>query len=592
MKPNSADPRQWTRFSPWMIIGSVCILGIILSILAAKHVQQEKQFMERTLLSEAIALMQSIEASGRVGIGRMGWGRIQIQMLMEESAHQPDVLFVALVDKQGRIIAHSRASEVGKTIDYPLPSDVQGTEYRFIDIDNQKVFEAINPYKPSCNLRGRNRRNTEGPPCPLDPSRTDQDLFILVALDPSHFESSIRHSIQQMLALLGVLFLAGAAGFISMMWAQNYRTARRSLQDVQAFTSAVVNQMPIGLLATDLQGRIQRSNEAAQLILNQSIVPNTGIDRFSCFVPILQRLRKEENIIEEEVYYQADERRTVPLHVNSALIRDGRRKIVGFFFLFADMTYLKQLEEQLRRSERLVALGRLAAGVAHEIRNPLSSIKGFAAILGSKAGEDPQARQIAQVMQQEVERLNRVITELLDFARPTELHKQLYSCKEIVRNTLRLVEQDAHHQNVRVEWEVVPDDLQAEVDPDRFAQILLNLYLNALQSMEREGTLKVEVRKETDRVVWKVTDSGKGISSQDLPHIFDPYFTTKPHGVGLGLANVCKLVEAHGGNIEVTSVPGRGTSFVLHLPLNGLKHSPPFPPVSFEQENDPKERRM
>jgi two-component system sensor histidine kinase HydH len=251
--------------------------------------------------------------------------------------------------------------------------------------------------------------------------------------------------------------------------------------------------------------------------------------------------------------------------VNAALIRDGERKAAGYAYLFADVTNIKQLEEQLRRSERLASMGSLAAGVAHELRNPLSSIKGFATILAGRAKDDERSQKLAGVMVQEVDRLNRVVSELLDFARPTELHRQPHGCRELIEKSLRLIEGDAAHMGVKIETRIDPENLRVEVDPDRFSQVLLNLYLNGLQAMEGGGTLRVLALREENRTLFCVTDSGKGICQEDLPHIFDPYFTTKPSGVGLGLANVHKFVEAHGGKIEVDSAPGKGARFTVRL---------------------------
>jgi two-component system sensor histidine kinase HydH len=169
-------------------------------------------------------------------------------------------------------------------------------------------------------------------------------------------------------------------------------------------------------------------------------------------------------------------------------------------------------------------------------------------------------------MVQEVERLNRVVSELLDFARPTELHRQAYGCRELVEKSLRLIEGDAAHRGVKIEAKINPEDLQVEVDPDRFTQVLLNLYLNALQAMETGGTIRIDALRKGHWTLFSVVDSGKGISPEDLPHVFDPYFTTKPSGVGLGLANVHKFIEAHGGEIEVESSPGKGARFTIRLP--------------------------
>jgi two-component system sensor histidine kinase HydH len=119
---------------------------------------------------------------------------------------------------------------------------------------------------------------------------------------------------------------------------------------------------------------------------------------------------------------------------------------------------------------------------------------------------------------------------------------------------------------VSIKAHVEPDGLQADLDPDRFAQVLLNLYLNALQAMETGGALHIKVQPEEEQIVWTIADSGVGIPPENIPHIFDPYFTTKPHGVGLGLAIVHKLIEAHDGDIEAASSPGQGTTFTVRIP--------------------------
>lgn len=563
MVSRPSQPNQWAWFSPWMIIGSVGILAAILFFLAAKNINREREFMLRALLSEANLLANSLEASSRTGMMGMGWGQNQLQLLLEETAQQPEILSAAIVTATGRIVAHNEAYKIGQRMLVNIPQGDQ-ISYRFLDTP-EKSFEVVRSYKPWFKKRGR---GSHGMNCPFPQEEGacgNDDFYVVLGLDPSPFEAVQRQDLQQTVLLFGLMFLVGAAGIISLVWAQHYRDARKCLRDVEAFTSTLVNQMPVGLMATDKRGQIQRTNAAALQILKSPLI-NANIYAFPCFRSIAKQLENEEKVVEQDVLYSTDGTNRVPLLVNAAVIRDGEERISGYVFLFTDMTNIKQLEEQLHRSERLAALGRLAAGVAHEIRNPLSSIKGFATILGGRLKDDDRARKIAEVMSQEVERLNRVVSELLDFARPTELQKRVCLCSELIQHTSRLVEMDASHQGVEVQSLINPEDLQVEVDPDRFSQVLLNLYLNALQSMENGGTLQIRVYREADQAVFKISDSGMGISSEDLPHIFDPYYTTKPRGVGLGLANVHKLMEAHGGDIEVESVPGKETSFTLWLP--------------------------
>jgi len=232
-----------------------------------------------------------------------------------------------------------------------------------------------------------------------------------------------------------------------------------------------------------------------------------------------------------------------------------RRKVAG-------------LEKEVARRERLAALGTLAAGVAHEIRNPLSSIKGFATYFGAKFEPGTQDRELAQVMVGEVERLNRVVTELLDLTRPSELRLAPVRICDLVQHALKLVDGDCRSRGIAVEVRLAELE-PVLLDADRMLQALLNLFLNAIQAMPSGGTLTVSARQVRERLELSVADTGHGIAPQDLDRIFDPYFTTKNQGTGLGLATVRTLVEAHGGQVKVTSEQGQGTQVTLDLPMKG-----------------------
>jgi two-component system sensor histidine kinase HydH len=226
----------------------------------------------------------------------------------------------------------------------------------------------------------------------------------------------------------------------------------------------------------------------------------------------------------------------------------------------------EDLKEQVRRTEKLAAVGSLAAGVAHEIRNPLSSIKGLATYFGSKFDSDSEEKRLAQVMVQETDRLNRVITELLEFARPSMPNLESVHLKDLVGHSLRLVRQDAASSGVKISSRIPNSLPRLDLDQDRVLQVLINLYLNAIQAMPRGGTLSVSAARKKDKTLLHVADTGAGISEEDLAKIFDPYFTTKNSGTGLGLATVHKIMESHGGTVEVSSTVGRGTTFTLTFP--------------------------
>ncbi len=554
-------PTKLARISPWLVLGTVCILGLILIVLAVRNVNHEKEFMTRTLLSEANILIHSIEAGSRTGMRGMGWGRNQHQVLVQEMAQQSGVLYIALTDAQGRTIAHSDPSRLNtssRLVRFPDPGQ---SDYRYID-DGKRVFEVAREYQPWFRHRG------EMDACPFQAPGGDRGptkTFIIVGLDPTPFEEAVQRDMHQNLILFGVLFLVGAGGMLSLTWAQHYRNTKAILDNVRNLTRSIVNQMPAGLIIARKDGSIQESNRFAAAIINHSGGITGNLTDYPCFDPVVTRLKENGDPLEMEVRCENGSGGPMSLLVSAAVIREGENE-TGFLLLFSDLTRMQTLEKQLRRSERLAGLGRLAAGVAHEIRNPLSTIKGFAAILAERFNKNDGSRTITDSMIQEADRLNRVVSELLDYAGSTSLRKEIRSCRELIDYSFRLVESDARSRAVQLQSSIAPEAFDLEVDPDRFAQILLNLYLNAFHAMGNGGTLKVEASLDDGRVGFSVSDTGSGIGPEHLAHIFDPYFTTKPKGVGLGLANVYKLVEAHSGTIEVQSVPGAGTTFTICFP--------------------------
>jgi two-component system sensor histidine kinase HydH len=239
------------------------------------------------------------------------------------------------------------------------------------------------------------------------------------------------------------------------------------------------------------------------------------------------------------------------------------------------LSQIRALELKIRRKERLAALGTLASGIAHEVRNPLSSIKGYAGFFGSlfEAGSDN--RKAAQLMVEEIDRVDRVISELLEFARPADLQLRPTPPELLIKNSLRIIRHEAQSAGIRVKEKIDVRLPELHLDPDRFSQVLLNLYINAIQSMKHGGDLTVDVSMKREAVLFAVSDTGEGISPEDQPAVFNPYYTTKKKGTGLGLAIVHKIVEGHNGAIWLESAPGKGTTFFVSIPLKKQQRKVP-----------------
>ncbi len=244
---------------------------------------------------------------------------------------------------------------------------------------------------------------------------------------------------------------------------------------------------------------------------------------------------------------------------------------------------VKRLEKEMRRREKQAAVGDLAAGVAHELRNPLSSIKGYATYFGSRFPEGSEDREAARIMVQEVDRLNRVITDLIGVTRPTDIHPTPTDMGRLVDDIVRLLSQDAGQRGVELRREGA--SIFAWIDPDRLRQAVLNVCLNAVEAMQDGGILLLRLSADEKRVMLDVVDNGPGIPPELLSRIFDPYFTTKSQGTGLGLVIVMNIVEAHGGSVQVTSEQDQGTTVHFSLPRRAPEPRGPVastPETSFD----------
>ncbi|HCT7900550.1 TPA: two-component system sensor histidine kinase ZraS [Enterobacter cloacae] len=246
--------------------------------------------------------------------------------------------------------------------------------------------------------------------------------------------------------------------------------------------------------------------------------------------------------------------------------------MLTFFWYQRYQRSYRELQDAMKRKEKLIALGHLAAGVAHEIRNPLSSIKGLAKYFTERTPAGGESHELAQVMMKEADRLNRVVSELLLLVKPTHLSLKQVDLNEVISHSLQLVSQDAANRKIQLRFSANSLLPTISADPDRLTQVLLNLYLNAIQAIGHQGTIIIEASKSSaDRLKIVVSDSGKGIAVEQLEVIFTPYFTTKADGTGLGLTIVQNIVEQHGGTIQVTSIEGKGTTINLWLPIKAKK---------------------
>ena len=228
---------------------------------------------------------------------------------------------------------------------------------------------------------------------------------------------------------------------------------------------------------------------------------------------------------------------------------------------------LKQSRDKLIQAERLATAGKMSASFAHEIRNPLSSMRMFSQMLMQKSDTSDEQQKSLQYILEEIERIDNIVKGLMDFASPTKLHLEHQSLAPVLQSVLTLMEANLTHHQIELSVNPASDLPDFHFDSDKIKQAFMNVVLNAMEAMPKGGTLTVSTLQQNEKACIRISDTGLGISEEDIEHLFEPFFTRKTKGTGLGLANVKRIVEEHDGTVEIESVHDVGTTISLWLPL-------------------------
>lgn len=339
-----------------------------------------------------------------------------------------------------------------------------------------------------------------------------------------------------------------------------------------------------GVVTVDAEGRIGFFNEAAELLtdISSSSAAGQPWDQIFKLEPwLIEMIKKAHPPRQESARGEGDFvsrwGKKTPVSVTVSPLHSGDDNFEGVILLARDIGHRKELEEDLKRADRLALMGTLAAGLAHEIKNPLGGIKGAAQLLRRSADGNPSVREFTDIMIREVDRVNQLIEQLLDLSRPARLNLEPLNIHEVLDDVLWLESQSAEEKAIQIRKRFDPSLPPIRGDRARLIQVFLNLVKNAFQAMQANSTLTVTTRLETDyhvggrgkgpgRIIWiDLADQGSGIAEEDLPHIFSPFFTTKTNGTGLGLAICYRIVKEHGGVIRVESTRGKGSIFKVSL---------------------------
>jgi len=355
----------------------------------------------------------------------------------------------------------------------------------------------------------------------------------------------------------------------------------RELEDVKNFTESIIQSIGSGIIITEMNDTITYINRAGERILGYSKAELMGRP-FNIF-----SLKEKQSMIpsflnnpddldtRKEGWMRKKDHTEFPVGftINNHLSIRGER--IGKIVVFRDLTNVYKIQEEILRMDRLVSLGKLASGIAHELRNPLAGIKTTAQALGEEMSGDDSRREYLHRITKEIDRLNDLLKTFFSFAKPQNLNLVHCHIKDIINEIIPFLIKEIADKGIRFIETYHPQLSKIKVDKTQMHQVFLNLFLNAIQAMPNGGELKIEAgpmisnslegfKQNFIKVV--ISDTGRGIPPHIVHRIFDPFFTTKSKGIGLGLSITYQIIKKHGGTIKVESRWEKGTSFVINLP--------------------------
>ncbi len=404
----------------------------------------------------------------------------------------------------------------------------------------------------------------------------DMQYYSVLGFTPSQNYTPI-----QVLYLLFVNIISFyTVALLSSYLSERLRKTRQELReksidfdDLQVVQDHILRSVGSGIITMNMTGEITSWNNAAEQITGYRFDEIRTNWKKAFGDSIKGLFGHTDDLKDRPVRFEGDiakrDGSKATLGFTASLLKDEADTVRGIILTFQDITRLLEMEEQIRRQERLATVGSLAAGIAHEIRNPLASLSGSIQMLQGELELKGDHKHLMDIVLRETDRLNTIITEFLDYARPRSSQMEQISLASLLEETITLFRNSREFRSDIVISCDIPSPITITGNPQRLRQVFWNLLINAVQSIHHEGTITISAASgagiDANEVTIRILDSGMGIDSEHLDHIFDPFFTTKPAGTGLGLAIAYRIIEDHNGTIEVKSELGKGTAITINL---------------------------
>ena len=507
------------------IVGIAALLLLTISISTYKNLHTEKIKQMGHLLRQGTMLIKVLEASERAGMLMPMWGADEFEKLIIEIGKLEDVEYIYLVDTNGNVGHHSDQTLKEVIVSWNLSFSNEGEILNRINNQykngEQNIFEIAKKFIPDTSVNTMMQHK-------MMKTHIHENTSIVIGLGMHKIEMARKTDVQHAVIMAAIVIALGTGTLFFIFVIQNYYLVDKTLKQTRDYTQQLISNMANGLISIDINGNIISYNKMALKLLD---IKKTEIDNDKDLRNIIsfdktgidETLKNSLKVFDREVIYIKNSGVSVPLSWSSTPIESENEKYKGAVILIRDLSEIKELQERVYRTEKLAMVGSLAASVAHEIRNPLSSIKGFAQFLGKSFKEGSQQSKYSTMMVKEVDRINGVVNDLITFARPMSVEPTLTDVEDLLNHVVSLVNVDAKEKNVSVGYKCDQDVKSVELDENQITQMLLNIMLNSLHAVEKGGLINLYagLRNSGKTLRFEIEDNGSGIPEKLKKKIWD-----------------------------------------------------------------------
>lgn len=563
--PQSPHPFRISRGAAGLLLATL-VLAVLLTLSTLQNINRAQLLMESFLYDKGETIIRSIEAGSRASMVMMHHmrGVDPLHTLLIENSKEEDIRFIRILDTDGSIVDQAGYPEgaalTKAEIESMLVSGQAST--RFDRESGMFIFSKLFTV-------GDRIRRMHMPPGEREQwlaQLQESQKIISIGLLTEEFDTARKQDARHAMFMGAILFLVGSAGLYFLFLYQKMRLTGATLADMKLYTDSIIESIPVSLVTLDAGDHIVSCNKNTEELFGQPLENLQGKDLQSAFPSCSNAIVEACGTLLE---HPADGLRRdgsiIPLRISCSPLVNHEDKKIGKVLIIRDMSSIRNMEIQLERSRRMAALGKMAAGIAHEIRNPLGTLRGFAQFFGGQHNACEDNRKYSELMISEIDRLNQTVSGLLQFSRPREPQPQRIALDDLFQKTVTLMEADLANHEVQFHWQT-NTGIEVEVDSDLMLQVLMNLLKNSINATRAGAEITLSCAEDEHHVRISVADTGCGMSEKERERMFDPFFTTARTGTGLGLAVSHQILEQHHGTFEVITEKGQGTTITMVLP--------------------------